>query len=186
MNIIFFGPPGAGKGTQAKIIEDKYGMKQLSTGDMLREEIANKTDLGVKMKLIMDEGKLVPDEIVIEMISGHVKSDACSKGVIFDGFPRTIAQADALAEMLDGCSQEIAHVIELKVDDAILDARIEKRLRKEGRSDDNVVTLKKRLAQYRLYSVDVLPYYKEKNMHQEIDGMKSIDEVTTQILKILG
>ncbi len=185
MNIIFFGPPGAGKGTQAKIIEEKYGLKQLSTGDMLREEMANKTELGLKMKSLIDEGKLVPDEIVIEMIAAHVNSDECSKGVIFDGFPRTIAQAEALEKMLADCNKKIDHVIELKVDDNLLDARIEKRAKEEGRSDDNIETLKKRLAQYRSYSADVLPYYKAKNMHTEIDGMKTIDEVTAQIIKIL-
>ena len=186
MNVIFFGPPGAGKGTQAKIIEDMFGLKQLSTGDMLREEIENKTDLGLEVKSIMDEGHLVPDEIVIKMIENHVKSNACSKGVIFDGFPRTIPQAQSLDVMLSSCSKRIDYVIELKVDNQVLDARIEKRAAEERRSDDNAETLKRRLAQYRSYSAEVLPYYRNKNLHKEVDGMKTIDEVTAQILKTLG
>ena len=186
MNIVFMGPPGAGKGTQAKIIEDKYGLKQLSTGDMLRAEIANKTDIGIKMKSIMDAGNLVPDEIVIEIISEHIKSDAYSKGVIFDGFPRTIPQAKSLDQMLTDNGKKIDFVIELKVDDSALDARIEKRAKEEGRGDDNVVSLKKRLALYREYSADILPYYKSKDLHEAIDGMEAIDDVTSKILKILN
>ncbi|MEC9234712.1 MAG: nucleoside monophosphate kinase, partial [Pseudomonadota bacterium] len=113
MNIIFFGPPAAGKGTQAKILQDKYGLQQLSTGDMLREEIAEQTALGVKMKAIMDEGRLVPDEVVIEMIANRIDSPDCVKGAIFDGFPRTEAQAEALDAMLAARGKKIDYVIEM-------------------------------------------------------------------------
>ncbi len=159
MNIILFGPPASGKGTQAKIIEKEYGLKQLSTGDMLRNEIHNQTDLGMKMKSIMDEGKLVPDEIVIEMIRGYVESDACAKGAIFDGFPRTVAQAEALDAMLEKCGgKKIDQVIELQVEDDTLVGRVEKRAKEEFRDDDTVDAFKVRLGLYRDYSADVLPY----------------------------
>ncbi len=186
MNVIFFGPPGAGKGTQAKIIEERYGLKQLSTGDMLREEVSNGTDLGLKAKKVMDEGKLVPDFVVIDMIAGRIDSDECVKGVIFDGFPRTKAQAKALDEMLAERGKRIDMVLELKVDDSALVARIEKRAAEEGRSDDNVEALKKRLAAYRDYSAEVLPYYVDTVGVKPVDGMKVIDEVTVQIEGILS
>lgn len=180
-NLIFFGPPGAGKGTQAKIIEEKYGLKQLSTGDMLRAEVSEGTDLGTKAKAIMDQGRLVPDHIVIDMIANRVDSPECSKGVIFDGFPRTIAQAEALSQMLSERGQKINVVMELQVDDKALIGRIEKRAIEEGRSDDNLEALKTRLQQYRLYSADVLPYYTSREDMITIDGMKPINEVTAQI-----
>lgn len=186
MNIIFFGPPGAGKGTQAKIIEDKLGLKQLSTGDMLRAEVAQATDLGKQAKAIMDSGELVSDDIVIGMIAGLVDSPECSKGVIFDGFPRTKEQAIALDEMLSERDQKIDLVLELKVNDEALVERIEKRAKEEGRSDDTVDALKNRLSQYRSYSADVLPYYQSRGEVPAIDGMKSIGEVTAQIEDVLA
>ena len=185
MNIILFGPPGAGKGTQAKILEQEYGLKQLSTGDMLRAEIAGETDLGKEMKVIMDQGKLVPDEIVIRMIKSYVDSDVCAKGAIFDGFPRTEAQAEALDAMLSECGKQIDKVIEMQVDDAALISRIEKRAQEEGRSDDNVEAFKVRLSAYRDYSAEVLPYYKGKNLHTSLDGMRSIEAVTEQLRALL-
>ena len=186
LNIIFFGPPGAGKGTQAKIIEDKYGLKQLSTGDMLRAEVTAETELGLQAKEIMDAGNLVSDDIVIDMIAGRVDSPECAKGVIFDGFPRTKAQAQALDEMLAKRGQRIDVVMELKVDDEALVERIEKRAKEEGRSDDNVEALKTRLAAYRDYSAEVLPYYEEQRDIARINGMVSVEEVTTQIESILN
>ncbi len=186
LNIIFFGPPGAGKGTQAKIIEDKYGLKQLSTGDMLRAEIKAETELGLAAKKVMDRGELVSDQIVIDMIAGRVDSPECAKGVIFDGFPRTEAQALALDAMLKARGQSIDIVMELKVDDGALVARIEKRAKEEGRSDDNVEALKNRLAQYRSYSAEVLPYYNAPREIAVIDGMAPIADVTVQIENILN
>lgn len=186
MNIIFFGPPAAGKGTQAKIIEDKYGLKQLSTGDMLRAEVEKGSDLGLQAKEIMDRGELVSDEIVIGMIAARVDSKACKKGVIFDGFPRTQAQAVALDQMLKARGKKIDIVLELQVDDSALVGRIEKRAKEEGRSDDTVEALKNRLAQYRSYSAEVLPYYRKQGDVQPIDGMRPIDEVTMQIEAILA
>jgi len=186
MNIIFFGPPGAGKGTQAKIIEDKYGLKQLSTGDMLRAEVSEGTELGRQAKEIMDRGELVSDAIVIGMIAARVDSPECAKGVIFDGFPRTEAQAAALDAMLVERGQKINMVLELLVDDEALVARIEKRAAEEGRSDDNIEALKNRLAQYRSYSAEVLPYYRAQGDVPAVDGMKPIDEVTAQIERIFA
>lgn len=181
MNLIFFGPPGAGKGTQAKIIEDKYGMKQLSTGDMLREEVAAGTPLGLEAKKLMDAGALVADDIVIDMIAKRIDSGECSKGAIFDGFPRTVAQAEALDDMLKARGQKIDLVLELKVDDDPIVDRIKKRAQEEGRSDDNVEALKKRLAAYRDYSAEVLPYYEQRTGVTPVDGMQSIEDVTKQV-----
>jgi adenylate kinase len=188
-NVIFFGPPAAGKGTQAKIIEDKYGLKQLSTGDMLRAQVAEGTELGKQAKEIMDAGKLVSDEIVIGMIADsmeRVKDNKRIKGFIFDGFPRTNAQAQSLDMMLKERGHKIDMVLELQVDDAALMARIEKRAKEEGRSDDTVAAMKTRLDQYRDYSAIVLPYYQIQDNVYAIDGMRPIDEVTMQIEAILS
>lgn len=186
MNVIFFGPPAAGKGTQAKIIQEKYGLKQLSTGDMLREEVANETQLGMEAKKLMDEGQLVADEIVIGMIAARIDSVECEKGAIFDGFPRTQAQAEALDEMLAERGKKIDIVLELKVEDAPLVERMEKRAAEEGRSDDNLAALRKRLAAYRDYSAEVLPYYQSRQGVMPVDGMDSIENVTVQIEAILS
>lgn len=185
-NVIFFGPPAAGKGTQAKIIEHKYGLKQLSTGDMLRAQIADGTALGKQAKEIMDAGKLVSDNIVIGMIADYMDKNPNAKGFIFDGFPRTHAQAQALDATLKDRAEQIDIVLELQVDDAAILERIKKRAVEEGRSDDTVDAMKVRLEQYRSYSADVLPYYKAKELVQPIDGMRPIDEVTMQMEAILA
>tara|TARA_B100000780_G_C21089757_1_gene439176 strand:+ start:869 stop:1468 length:600 start_codon:yes stop_codon:yes gene_type:complete len=185
MDVIFFGPPGAGKGTQAKIIEDKYGLKQLSTGDMLREEVNAKTDLGIEAKKQMDAGALVPDDVVIGMIANRIDSRECAKGVIFDGFPRTVAQAEALADMLAKRGRKINLVLSLQVEDSALVKRIEQRAIQEGRSDDTVETFKKRLDAYRDYAAKVLPHYNAQAIVKPVDGMRDIADVTEQIEKIL-
>lgn len=185
MNVIFFGPPAAGKGTQAKIIQQKYGLQQLSTGDMLRAEIAAGTDLGKQAKEIMDRGELVSDDIVIGMIANRIDSPECAKGVIFDGFPRTVAQAQALDDMLAERGKQIDIVMELDADQEKLIARMEKRAKEEGRSDDNIDALKNRLAQYNDYSAKVLPYYREQGDVPQIDGNAPIEAVTARIEEIL-
>ena len=185
MDIILFGPPGAGKGTQAKILEERYGLKQLSTGDMLRAQISAGTELGLRAKSVMDAGDLVSDEIVIGMIKATINEPEASQGAIFDGFPRTEAQAVALDNMLESCDRSLAVVIEMQVDDKELVQRIVKRAKIEGRSDDNVQSFKNRLAAYRSYSSEVLPYYKAKNLHKVIDGSQDIDDVTIELCKIL-
>ncbi len=189
MNIILLGPPGAGKGTQAKLLEDTRGMKQLSTGDMLRAEISGQTPLGLKVKAIMDSGALVSDEIVIEMISNRIDQPDCKAGFILDGFPRTVAQAEALDRMLAGKGRNLDAVIELAVDEGILLSRIQKRAAESGgnvRADDNEEALKKRLGVYRDQTAPIIPYYDGKGMLRRVDGMAEIGEVTRQIGDVLA
>ena len=191
MNIILFGAPGAGKGTQAERIVADRGMVQLSTGDMLRAAIAEGSELGLRAKEIMDRGELVSDDIIVGMIDARMDQDDCAKGVILDGFPRTVAQAKALDDMLAGKGLALDHVIEIKVDEDALFARIEKRAlerRRTGtaRSDDNADTLRKRLAVYHENTAPLLPYYLEKGVLRSVDGMRSIEDVATQIDNLLG
>ena len=152
---------------------------------MLRAEIAAGTELGTKAKEIMDRGELVPDEVVIGMIANRIDSPDCAKGVIFDGFPRTVAQAEALEKMLAERGKKIDIVMELAVDQDKLIERMEKRAAEEGRSDDNLDALKNRLAQYNDYAAKVLPYYRAQGDVPVIDGNKPIEEVTSQIEAIL-
>ncbi|MGC6411800.1 MAG: adenylate kinase [Candidatus Puniceispirillaceae bacterium] len=187
MNIILFGPPGAGKGTQAHKLVSERGMVQLSTGDMLRAAISAGTELGLKAKSIMDAGQLVPDDVMIGMIDERMDSDTVAKGVILDGFPRTVAQAEALSDMFVSRGLELAHVIEIQVDENALFARIENRAAETGgdRSDDNADVLKARLAVYHENTAPVLPYYADKGILKQVDGMQSIDAVSDQINGIL-
>ena len=187
MNIIIFGPPGAGKGTQAQIIVDERGVVQLSTGDMLRSAIAAGTELGMKAKQVMDAGQLVSDEIIVGMISERMAEDDCANGVILDGFPRTVAQAEALDAMLDGRGVRLDKVIEIQVDEVALFARIEKRAAETGaaRSDDNADVLAQRLKVYHTNTAPVLPYYREKGLLMSVDGMQSVEKVSEAIKKCL-
>ncbi|MEQ8651542.1 MAG: adenylate kinase [Kiloniellales bacterium] len=187
MNIILLGPPGAGKGTQAKILEDQRGYKQLSTGDMLRAEVASGSALGQEAKAIMDEGKLMPDTLMLEMIAHRMAQPECAKGVILDGFPRTVPQAEGLAQMLHHHNMSLDAVIEVRVPDEELFNRIETRAKESGgaRSDDNVETLKKRLAVYHEQTAPIIPYYEGIGKLHVIDGTKRIEEVTSDIAAIL-
>ena len=186
MNLVLFGPPGAGKGTQSKILTAERGLPQLSTGDMLRAAIAARTPLGLACKALMDKGELVPDETVIGIIADRYDQPDCKDGAVFDGFPRTIPQAEALDRMLAARGRAIDVVVELKVDEAILLARVEQRI-KQGiaRADDNPETVKNRLAVYRRDTAAVLTFYQGQGKVRTVDGMAPIDTVTAQIAAVL-
>lgn len=191
MHLILIGPPGAGKGTQAKILEQEYGLKQLSTGDMLRAEIAAGTDLGKKAKAVMDAGNLVSDDIMIDMIANRIEQPDCAKGVIFDGFPRTVDQAKALDVMLAGKGKPLQSVIQMVVNEEELVTRLQARIQQTidagqpVRGDDNVETFKKRLCVYNEQTAPILPYYESTGLLKKVDGMQPIDFVTQQIKAIL-
>ncbi len=187
MNLVLFGPPGAGKGTQAKILTEKRGLPQLSTGDMLRAAIAAGTPLGLACKALMDKGALVPDETVVGIIADRYDQPDCANGAVFDGFPRTIAQAEALDRMLAERGRKIDLVLELKVDDAALLARVESRIAAGGpvRADDNPETLKKRLEVYYRSTAPLLGYYSGQGKLETLDGMAPVGDVTGQIAAVL-
>ncbi len=214
MNIILLGPPGAGKGTQAKRLQDAYSMVQLSTGDMLRAAVASGSELGKKAKGIMESGGLVPDDLIIDMISGRIDQDDCKNGFILDGFPRTVPQADALGDMLTEKGLQIDNVIEMKVDDEAMVERITGRFtcagcgagyhdsfqkpEKEGvcdkcggtefsrRADDNAETVRERLKAYHDKTAPIIAYYDDKGSLKSVDGMASIDQVTAQLKGVIG
>lgn len=187
MNLILFGPPGAGKGTQAKRLEDRHGLKQLSTGDMLRAMVASGSQLGQEAKRIMDQGLLMPDQLVIEMIADRIGQSDCAKGFILDGFPRTVKQAEGLDAMLASRGLKLSAVIELKVDEAALLARIHSRIAQgQARGDDTPEALQKRLKVYREQTLPVLPYYEKTGLLRSVDGMAPIDNVSQAIEAILS
>jgi adenylate kinase len=189
MRLILLGPPGAGKGTQAQRIKARYGLCQLSTGDMLREAVAGGSPIGLRAKAIMDRGDLVPDDVVIRIIAERIGEPDCAKGFILDGFPRNVAQAKALDAMLAKKAMKLDAVVEIVVDEECLMQRIETRRRENPgatRADDTAETLKKRLEVYREQTAPLLPYYEAKGLLRRVDGMKSIDEVTEQIEKVLS
>lgn len=190
MNIILLGPPGAGKGTQAKVLEATHGIVQLSTGDMLRAAVAAGGELGQEAKAVMDAGQLMPDDIMIQIISERIGQPDCAKGFILDGFPRTTAQAEALAAMLAEKGLKLDFVVEIAVDDEILVDRINSRVAQmpeaERRSDDNAETLRKRLGVYHEQTAPILPFYRDRDMLKQVDGMQSIEEVTRQIEQVVS
>ena len=186
MNLILFGPPAAGKGTQAKRLVDSRQMVQLSTGDMLRATIASGSELGKKVAGVMERGELVTDAIVIELIEARLPEADAAGGAIFDGFPRNVAQAEALDQMLAHRSAKIDLVIRLKVDDEALMQRIAGRFAESGRPDDNPDSFKVRLDAYNTQTAPLLPYYREQKKLVEVDGMGSVDTVAAAIDKALG
>ncbi len=181
MNLILFGPPAAGKGTQAKRLVTGRGMVQLSTGDMLRAARTSGSELGLRVAAIMDGGLLVSDDIVIALIEERLPETEAAGGAIFDGFPRTIAQAQELDKMLSARGAAIDLVIRLKVDDAALIERIGKRFAAEGRSDDNPEVFVTRLAAYNEQTAPLLPYYKDQGKLVELDGMATVEAVAEAI-----
>jgi adenylate kinase len=181
MNLVLFGPPAAGKGTQAKRLVAERGMVQLSTGDMLRAAKAAGTELGQKVAAIMDAGQLVSDEIVIALIEEALPRAEAAGGAIFDGFPRTVAQAEALDAMLQGRGSQIDLVVSLTVDGPALIDRVTKRFEQEGRADDNPQSFTQRLAAYSAQTAPLLPFYEAQGKLVEVDGMGSIDSVARAI-----
>jgi len=213
MNLILLGPPGAGKGTQAKRLQETHGLVQLATGDMVRAVIASGSELGQRVKAIYDAGRLVPDDIIIDMIAARIDEPDCAGGFILDGFPRTVPQAEALDAMLAERGRKLDHVILMEVDEAELIARIVGRLicpvcgasyhehfnrpRVDGkcdncggadlvhRADDRPEAVATRLEAYRNQTAPILPYYRARGILRSVDGMASIDEVTRQIEAVL-
>jgi adenylate kinase len=213
MNLILLGPPGAGKGTQAKRLEQQHGLVQLATGDMVRAAIASGSELGQRMKAIYDAGRLVSDDIIIEMIAARISEPDCANGFILDGFPRTVPQAEALDRMLAGLGQRLDVVILMEVDEAVLIDRLSGRFscakcgasyhdryaqpKVEGecdlcgstefsrRADDRSEALQTRFAVYRDQTAPILPYYRDRGILRTVDGMAEIDEVTRQIEAVL-
>jgi len=181
MNLVLFGPPGAGKGTQAKRLVADYGWLQLSTGDMLRAAIAAGNELGRKVKDIIDRGDLVSDEIVIALIEERLPDAERAGGAIFDGFPRTVAQAEALDSLLQSRGAQIDKVVRLVVDQDELVTRMEKRAAEEGRTDDTVEAFKVRLDNYNAQTAPLIPYYEAHGKLSDVDGMGGMDEVAARI-----
>lgn len=188
MRLILLGPPGAGKGTQAQHLVAKYGIVQLSTGDMLRAAVAAGTPVGARAKAIMDRGDLVPDDVMIEIIADRLDSSDSAQGFILDGFPRTVAQAEALDRLLYETGLGLDIVIEITVDDDILQSRIENRARETGgaRADDTVETLKKRLGVYHAQTAPVADYYRKKGMLKSVDGMGTREDVSRAMETLLS
>ena len=214
MNIILFGAPGSGKGTQAKRLEDTRGLVQLSTGDMLRAAVASGSEMGQQAKKVMDAGELMPDEIMIKIISDRIDEPDCKNGFILDGFPRTSPQAEALDRLLAEKTLTLGKVIELRVDEEALVERITGRYscskcgagyhdkfqkpKQDGvcdacgsteftrRSDDNEETVRSRLSAYHSQTAEIVPYYRAKGILAEIDGMQDIEDVTVAIQSEIG
>lgn len=181
MNLILFGPPAAGKGTQAKRLVEQRKMIQLSTGDMLRAAITSGSELGKRVEGVMQRGELVTDEIVIALIEERLPEAEAAGGAIFDGFPRTLAQAQALDQLLKGRGQQIDLVIRLKVDDEALTERVAGRFAELGRPDDNPKSFKVRLSAYNAQTAPLLPYYEQQGKLTEVDGMGTIEQVAAGI-----
>lgn len=182
LNIVLFGPPGAGKGTQSEKLISRYSLVHLSTGDILRSEVAGQTALGLEAKKLMDQGLLVPDAVVIGMIEGKIDSNASAKGFIFDGFPRTAAQAQALDKMLASKNTSINMMLSLEVEDEELIKRLLNRGKDSGRPDDqNEEVIRKRINEYNSKTAPLKDYYTSQNKYRGIPGVGSIDEIFSKL-----
>ena len=181
LNIVIFGAPGSGKGTQSERIVEKYGINHISTGDVLRAEIKNGTELGKTAKGYIDQGQLIPDELMIDILASVFDSFKDSKGVIFDGFPRTIAQAEALKKMLAERGQDVSVMLDLEVPEDELMVRLIKRGKDSGRADDNEETIKKRLHVYHPQTSPLIDWYKNEKKYQHINGLGTMDGIFADI-----
>jgi len=185
LNIVLFGPPGSGKGTQSEKLIEKFGLTHFSTGDMLRAELAAETELGLKAKSIMERGELVSDEIIIGMIRNKISGDSGSKGFIFDGFPRTVAQAEALDDLFDELGMKIDVMMGLEVEEQELINRLLKRGQDQGRADDNLDTIKNRIRVYQEQTAPVMGYYETRGKYRGVNGTGSIDDIFNRLCGIL-
>ncbi|HEY9196987.1 MAG TPA: adenylate kinase [Mucilaginibacter sp.] len=185
LNLVLFGPPGAGKGTQSKKLIEKYDLIHLSTGDLLRGEITQGTALGLEAKKLMDDGKLVPDEVVIGMISNKLDANKDAKGFIFDGFPRTVAQAEALDRLLESKQSAISGMIALEVGDDELERRLLERGKESGRPDDaNPEVIRKRIKEYNDKTAPVAGFYQKQDKFTSINGVGSVDQIFAEIVDV--
>lgn len=182
LNIVIFGAPGSGKGTQSEKIVAKYGIDHISTGDVLRAEIKAGTELGKAAKGLIDNGQLVPDDLIVNMLAAKLDGFTESKGVIFDGFPRTIAQAEALKKMLNERGQDVTAMIELDVPEEELMTRLIKRGAESGRADDNEETIRKRLVVYNEQTAPLKDWYKNEGKHCYINGLGELDRIFNDIV----
>ena len=183
LNIVIFGAPGSGKGTQSERIVEKYGINHISTGDVLRAEIKNGTELGKTAKGYIDQGQLIPDELMIDILASVFDGFKNSKGVIFDGFPRTIAQAEALKKMLADRGQDVSVMLDLEVPEEELMVRLIKRGKDSGRADDNEETIKKRLTVYHSQTSPLIDWYKTEEKYQHINGLGTMEAIFSDICK---
>ena len=181
LNIVIFGAPGSGKGTQSERIVEKYGINHISTGDVLRAEIKNGTELGKTAKGYIDQGQLIPDELMIDILGSVFDSFKDSKGVIFDGFPRTIAQAEALKKMLAERGQDVSVMVDLDVPEEELMVRLIKRGKDSGRADDNEETIKKRLHVYHSQTAPLIDWYKNEKKYQHINDLGTMEGIFAEI-----
>ena len=187
LNLVLFGPPGAGKGTQSQNLIEKFGLIHLSTGDLLRGEISQGTELGLEAKKLMDEGTLVPDEVVIGMISNKLDANKDAKGFIFDGFPRTVAQAEALDNLLESKDSAISGMIALEVTDSELEQRLLLRGKSSGRPDDaNPEVIRKRIKEYNDKTAPVAGFYKNQNKFTSINGIGAVEEIFKSICDVIA
>lgn len=180
LNIILFGAPGAGKGTQSDLLVEKYNLNHISTGDLLRKEIADETELGKRIKSIMDSGSLVSDDIVVEMIDKAIAND--KQGILFDGFPRNVAQAETLDKLLEKHGRKLTCMVSLDVPREELIRRMLERAKVSGRSDDNEETIKNRLKEYEAKTLPVAEYYEGKGLHVKVNGFGAIEDISAAII----
>lgn len=184
-NIVIFGAPGSGKGTQSDLLVKKYGFKHISTGDVLRAQISAGTELGKTAKGYIDQGQLIPDDLMIDILASTFDSLCPCEGVIFDGFPRTIAQAEALKKMLDERNTGVAAMLELDVPEDMLMERLINRGKTSGRADDNAETIKKRLGVYHAQTAPLIDWYEKENLRHAVKGYGPLEEITDALSAVI-